>query len=193
MVASTTQQIAQGSVQAGGAIAAGLVPVAMIPIVGAAVAGVALALSLIFNRKGPQQKVASTQIVNDVEPLLRENVDAYLNGPRTASSQAYALASFDSAWAFVAGPEGCGNPALGTPGQRCISERQRGGSAPWCPTGTGCDWFTLYRDPIALDADVQPDPAAAGDPIAAIAAEFEEGDLLRYALPAAVVLVALSL
>lgn len=44
----------------------------------------------------------------------------------------------------------CSQPQLGAAGQRCISERLvKGGSAPWCPTGTGCDWITLYRDPIA--------------------------------------------
>jgi len=28
----------------------------------------------------------------------------------------------------------------------------RGGSAPWCPTGTGCDYYTEYLDPIVNDA-----------------------------------------
>jgi len=133
-------------------IAAAAWGTAAIPIVGAAVAGVTVALMLYFNRKGPRQKVATTEIVNKIEPLMEDNLRGYMEGPRTPEAQAQALANFDAGWQYVL--DGCGIPEMGEPGRRCISERQQGGSAPWCPTGTGCDWFTLYRDPIANDVPV---------------------------------------
>lgn len=122
---------------------------AAIPFVGPIVAGVTLALTALFSRKGPKQKRATTEIVNQVEPLLKENLEGYLSGPRTPEARAQALANFDAAWAWLV--DQCGQPAMGEPGRRCIAERQRGGSAPWCPTRVGCDWFTLYRDPIEQD------------------------------------------
>jgi hypothetical protein len=136
------QQATTATVQAGGAITAALVPASMIPVVGIAVAGITLALSFIFNRRGPQQKVASTRIVDELEPQLRANVDAYTSGPRTAASQQQALANFDNSWAFLTSNQACGSPELGNPGRACISDRARGGR--W-------DWFALYRDPIAVD------------------------------------------
>jgi hypothetical protein len=136
------QQATTATVQAGGAITAALVPASMIPVVGIAVAGITLALSFIFNRRGPQQKVASTAIVDELEPQLRANVDAYTSGPRTAASQAQALANFDNSWAFLTSNQACGSADLGNPGRACISDRARGGR--W-------DWFALYRDPIASD------------------------------------------
>lgn len=140
---------AGGTVATIGAQSGWWLSTAAVPVIGAAVAGVALGLTLIFNRKGPQQKVASTKIVDELEPLLKNNVEAYLTGPRTRSSQAAALQNFDSAWAYLISAEACGNTALGNPGKACIADRTQGGK--W-------DWFARYRDPIAQDADVQSDP-----------------------------------
>ena len=145
-------QLAQQGTSAAGSAAAFLVPASMIPVVGIAVAGIGLALSAIFNRKGPKQKVASTSIVNDLEPQLKANVAAYMNGPRTVSSQAAALKNFDAAWTFLQSSQGCGNPDLGNPGQACLADRSRGGRWPW---------EVYYRDPIANDPNVQPDPTTA--------------------------------
>lgn len=131
--------------------ATGVMPLWAVPVVGAAVAGVVLALAAIFGRKGPKQKEAATQIVNQVADLMRDNLNAYMAGPRTRASQLMALEAFDQAWAWMESADGCGNPALGDAGRRCIEERRRGGSAPWCPTGTGCDFFHDLRDPIAND------------------------------------------
>lgn len=119
----------------------------LIPIIGPIVAGVTIGLSLLWGRKGPRQKVATTAIVDQVEPLLKENVAGYLSGPRTRSSQAQALANFDAGWQWV--DDHCDIPEMGDPGQRCVNERARGGV--W-------DWFARYRDPIANDPDVQADP-----------------------------------
>jgi hypothetical protein len=120
-------------------------------VIGAAVAGVALGLQLILNRKGPRQKVASTQIVDELEPLLRNNIEAYMSGPRTRSSQAAALQNFDDAWSYLISDQACGNAQLGNPGKACIADRVQGGK--W-------DWFIRYRDPIAQDAEVKDDPVA---------------------------------
>lgn len=146
-----TAVTAAGTVATIGAQSAWWLSAAAVPVIGAAVAGVMLGLQLIINRKGPRQKVASTQIVDELEPLLKNNVIAYLSGPRTRASQAAALQNFDDAWAYLAGGEACGNPQLGNPGQACIADRNRGGR--W-------DWFSYYRDPIAQDAGVKADPAA---------------------------------
>lgn len=124
---------------------------AAVPVIGAAVAGVTIGLQLIFNRKGPKQKVASTKIVDDLEPLLKNNVEAYMSGPRTRSSQAAAIQNFDDAWAYLISDQACGSQALGNPGKACISDRSKGGK--W-------DWFSYYRDPIANDSQVVADPVA---------------------------------
>lgn len=110
-------------------------------------------------------KVEATRIVDQIEAqYLRPNLarwNALPAAQRTRSAQAAALDLVDKALNAVR--EGCSNPALAEAGQRCISERLiQGGTAPWCPTGTGCDWITLYRDPIANDPNVIPDPAGAG-------------------------------
>jgi hypothetical protein len=138
---------------------------AAIPFVGPALVGVSIAFSLWKARKGPYQKVATTQIVNEAEPILQDNLKAYFEGPRTTETQAWALANFDDIWNQI--EQLCGDPAMGEPGRRCIAERRRGGVAPWCPSGSGCDWFILYRDPIANDPGVKP----AAPPPAASAIE----------------------
>lgn len=130
----------------------------MVPIVGSIAAGIIMGITAWMNRKGPRQKTATTEIVNQAEPKMRENLEAYLNGPRTLQAQAVHLAMFDDFWQFVL--TNCGQKEMGAPGERCISERERGGEAPWCPTPDhrGCDWFTLYRDPIEFDEQVKADP-----------------------------------
>lgn len=120
-----------------------------VPVVGAAVAGVTLALSAWFNRRGPQQRIESTRIVDELEPHLAANRDAFLSGPRTRSSQQVALANFDSAWAWLISEQACGNPALGNPGQACIADRQRSGRWPW---------EVYYRDPIRDATGIIDDP-----------------------------------
>jgi hypothetical protein len=144
-----------------------------IPVIGAAVAGVTF--WLMRNRLNNIRKEKATQIVNDAEAKMKENLQGYLSGPRTISSQRQALANFDALWEHIV--QGC-TAVGGDPGRRCIEERQRGGSAPWCPTGTGCDYFTLYRDPIANDTP-RPDPVQATiDPLTGEMVSFTGGGLL---------------
>lgn len=134
--------ISTGIISASGTLAAA------VPVIGAIAGGVLLAyasLKNLFSGCG-QSCIQATQIVNQAEPYLKQNRDAFLAHP-TVTNQKAALSVFDQTWARVV--QLCSNPALGEAGQRCISERQAGGSAPWCPTTTGCDWFILYRNPIA--------------------------------------------
>lgn len=136
-------------------------PLWAVPVVGAAIAGITIGLTLILNRKGPRQKEIASQDADQVERLLQQGVQAYLADP-TAANQAAQIANFNAAWAWLVSADGCGNPDLGDAGRRCIAERQRGGSAPWCPTGTGCDWFTDYLDPIVNTPPVQTSALDAG-------------------------------
>ena len=163
----TGAQITNTAITAGGqaATAIGIAQgAAWVPLVGPIVAGVALAVGLLLNRKGPRQKVETTKIVDQLEPLLKQNVEGYLAGPRTRTSQAAALKTFDDAWAWLTSADGCGNPEMGEPGDRCISDRQQG-SCKWNDAAGSCwNWFKGYRDPIATDPDVKPDPTPTTDP-----------------------------
>ena len=123
-----------------------------IPVIGAAVAAVTVALMLIWGRKGPKQKVATTHIVDAVEPKLKENLAGYLAGPRTATSQAQAIENFKAGWQWVV--DHCGIPEMGDPGQACIRDRSLGGQ--W-------DWTAYYLNPIVNDPQVKPDPVV--DPL----------------------------
>ncbi len=127
--------------------------------VGAAI-GLAASLiaGLIANSGCGQTCIAATQIVNQLEPQLNANMRAYVDAAqRTPSEQAAALSVFDQTFAWLRSQQGCGDPALGNAGKRCISDRDRGGKF---------DWYRLYRDPIANTAPNAPDPnpvtAAAG-------------------------------
>jgi hypothetical protein len=109
-----------------------------------------------------QTCIIATQDVNKFEAqVFRPNLDAYRNSPvRTKSLQAAALNNFDTAAKALY--QALSDPSLGAAGQRGISERLvRGGTAPWCPNPghTGCDWYALYRDPIANDPNVVDDSA----------------------------------
>ena len=148
-------QVVMSSTSIAGSAATGLIstgaiwataPVWAVPVIGAAVAAVTVALALIFSRKGPKQKVATTEIVNKVEPSLKANLAAYLAGPRTQSSQAQALENFRAGWAYVV--EYCDTPAMGDPGKACVKDRSPGGQ--W-------DWWSYYYNPIANDTQVRPD------------------------------------
>lgn len=109
----------------------------VVPVVGAGVAGVTLAVSAFLNRKGPQQKRMTSQWADEAERLLVQNRDQFLASGSNEADRAAALENFDAIFGELVSM--CSDPAMGAPGQRCVSERQRGGQ--W-------DWFALYRDPI---------------------------------------------
>jgi hypothetical protein len=183
------QQIALQTVSSAGSIAAGTAPMWTqaawaIPVIGAAVAGITLGLVALFSRKGPEQKVASTQLVNDIAAKMEENKAAYFAGPRTVSSQAQALANFDALWAYLV--QQLSDPELGKWGKRAIFERQ--------PVGTctaqqaeeadeslaDCGKYSMARDnrdPIANDPEVKPDPilGETGELIDSVTGELWKG------------------
>ena len=129
-------------------IAVTLWSTAATPVIGAVVAGVTIGLMLLMNRKGPRQKVATTQVVDGVEPFMRDNLQGYFAGPRTVSSQAQALANFDAGWQYIV--EHCAIPEMGNPGQACVNDRKQG-ACTWREAGACWNWFIGYRDPIAND------------------------------------------
>lgn len=93
---------------------------------------------------------------------LHQSYFAELN--RCKEAQVAALQYIDGVFAWL--ERGC-SAVGGNAGRNCISERLvKGGSAPWCPTGTGCDWITLYRDPIANDPQVK--PCSVGGSVASV-------------------------
>lgn len=125
--------------------------------------------------------VEATKIAEQVGAVLTQNLNTYLAAPiHYRSLQLAALNNFDLAWQAM--QRACGDPALQTAGQRCISDRQQGAcqykaspggwqqdlSHPsgwnyvgWGGNGSGdsCwNWFIGMRDPIANDPTVVPDP-----------------------------------
>ena len=139
----------------GGSIGAGVAAGALSFGIGA-VAALALAF---LSRQGPKQKVATTQIANQVEPLMQQNLAAWNASAKTCADQAVALATWDSLWNSLV--NGCANPSLGDPGHSCIDDRLPAGVQFEYNTfhlvGNGMyNWKAYYRDPIAND------PAAAG-------------------------------
>lgn len=128
--------------------AIGLVTPAMwgglaIPVIGAAVVGVTIGLTALMSRKGPKQKVATTEVVDTAEPIMAENRDGYLNGPRTVESRLQAIENFKALWQWVV--DHCDIPEMGNPGQACVNDRKPGGK--W-------DWWSYYYDPIYNDVPV---------------------------------------
>ena len=118
------------------------------PVTGMLIAqGIGIGVSFLFNRKVGQQKRSATDIVNEAERLLADNVDLYETGE---ISQHDALGNFDIVWGGIVA--NCS--PLGGPGQRCITERDAGGIY---------DYFERYREPLLAPLA----PAAGGAPAAA--------------------------
>lgn len=110
-----------------------------------------------------QADTATSQIVNGLAPLLQANVDAYLKGPGTCADQAAAMGAYLTAIRWLYSPQGCGNGAYGSAGNRCISDRF-GPGGPTDTTGAKFPWAAYYYWPIANDpraADCVVDPEAA--------------------------------
>lgn len=176
------QQSAQQGVQigavgasaaTGAALAAGLIPASAVPIIGPAIAGVALLASLLIKNSGCGQTCIQTSSwANQAADALQKNLDAYFAQPvRYKSSQTLALQTYDQLWAQLV--KLCSDPQWGNAGKRCISDRQRGACTwkqiyqpayPGQPQLGQCfDWPSAYRDPIAQDAGVQPDPTPVSE------------------------------
>jgi hypothetical protein len=161
-----TEALATGSPLRGAGVAIGSTMMTLAPLTGPAAPFVAAAgavislLSNMFHGCGATC-IQATEIANKFEQEFQQLKSQYFAQPiRTKTMQTAYLTAFDQTAQQMY--DLCSNPQLGAAGQRCISERLiKGGSAPWCPTHTGCDWITTLRDPIANDTGVQPDPPAS--------------------------------
>jgi hypothetical protein len=164
------------------AVAAGTSVAGPIGLAVTALVTIGVLLMKVFSGCG-QTCVEATDIANQVEPVLLQNLQQYLAAPvHYASLQAAALNNFNTAWQGLV--QGCGSGALATTqaGENCIANRQQGScayktspggwqqdaSGNWSyvypganGSGTACwDWFIGYHDPIANDPTVVPDPVA---------------------------------
>lgn len=164
--AGLTIGMATGSAKRGGIAAAGATLLSLAPLAGpvagafmAVAGGVVTAMATMFKGCGASCTETS-KVADQAAAAWKQIQDAYwAQSVRTKSSQSAALAALES----IAGElqNFCANPAYGDAGKRCISERLvRGGPAPWCPTRTGCDFWTTIYDPIANDTGVVADPVS---------------------------------
>ena len=157
MSGSYTPAIINTSVSAGVpiAVAAAKGAALTVPVVGAVIAGVTLAVNIWLSSvaKKNAQKSATTQIVNQAEEYMRQNLAAFQSlAQPTESERAAALANFNAIWQQAV-VEPCSNGPYDDAGRRCVSDRSRGGQ--W-------DWFSYYYDPIA-NAETVPDAFGTSD------------------------------
>jgi hypothetical protein len=141
--------------------------------------------------------VQASNVVNQAEPLLQQNLQAYLSAPiHYASAQAQALANFNAVWNAV--DTACASPSLQMAGADCIADRisgachyktspggwQNGTYVPPGANGSGdtCwNWFVGYHDPIANDPTVVPDPV--GSDLTSILGSSSSGGCLSLLTP----------
>ena len=172
------------AVAASGATATASILVALSVITGpvglviGAIAAIAPLIVKLFSGCGATCTQATTY-ANQVEPILNQNLQAYLSSPiRTVSMQAAAINNYNTAISSLTAA--CGQAALGQAGVNCIDERvnasscqwkaQAGGwvqnsdgtctYTPWGANGSGSscwNWVIGYLDPIQNDPCVQPD------------------------------------
>lgn len=177
--------------------------------VAAAIAGLIAVGSLVANMfKGCGQTcIIASQDADKFEVPLKQNLAAYMSAPvHYASLQQAALNNVDTL--FAALNQACSDPALADAGRRCISERLDRTACHWknsggnTPSGSGnvCwNWVVGYRDPIANDPNVVPDPS----PVSQIGSSIVSGlnlpstvfglPLGTLALPAGLILLAMLL
>jgi hypothetical protein len=148
-------------------------------LIGAGIAAAALVANLIvkaFSGCG-ETCIRASQDADHFEPLLKQNLAAYLAipAPRYASFQAAYLNNADTILAAL--NQACSDPSLQAAGQRCISERLDPNACHWkaspggwngttytpygqAGSGDACwNWVIGYRNPIANDPNVVPDPS----------------------------------
>jgi len=118
----------------------------------------------------------ASNVVNQAEPLLQQNLSAYLSipAPRSQAAQQQAQENFNQVWQAMV--NACSSPSLGSAGQNCIADREQGAchyktspggwqqnsDGTWSyvypgASGSGdtCwNWFVGYLDPITEDPTV---------------------------------------
>ena len=134
--------ISTGITTTGGILAAAIPAVAAVPLIGPIIAGVALLVSMLGIGNGCGGTCTeATQVVNQAEPILQQNLAAAQqtvaqNGCLTSAEQQTAVSNFNQVWNQV--KQQCGQiPAPG--GTQCISDRSPGGQY---------DWTGAYLTPI---------------------------------------------
>lgn len=161
------------------AAAAGFIPgVAasslVVPVIGAAIAGITLIIGIWVNKNKVYhaQEKATTQIVNQAEQYLQQNIAAWNNSNKTPAEQQQAASNFYQIWDEVT--KAClqqqlgnspGDPG-GNPGTRCVEDRMPNGMTAMYSgqsyVGNGkWDWFSYYLTPIT--SYVQPQPTSIPD------------------------------
>lgn len=170
------------AIESGALSVAGLSASVAIPIIGAALFGITTWIGI--NSVRNKQKTASTQIAEAAIAKFQENKAAYFAGPRTCAARAVAMRNFEELWSWLVA--NCDDPRLGSAGQRCISERQRGGIYD--------SWKADY-DPIANDSCVQDSGNGLTDAINQIVSGSDGGGAINpnILIPAGLVLAALVL
>jgi hypothetical protein len=174
-IAATAMSNAPLSTKVESGIATGLLTGAMFPSPAApflAVAGVAAEMLAAFGVGSGcgQSCVLSTAYANKAEQVFQQNIGTYFGlAQRYYSAQQAAIGVFNAIWNDLL--QQCSNSSLGSAGQRCITDRQRGAckwkataDSPWPggPKKGECwNWFNAYLDPIANDPGVVPDPTPA--------------------------------
>lgn len=134
--------ISTGITTTGGILAAAIPAIAAVPFIGPIIAGVAVLVNVLGIGNGCGGTCTeATQVVNQAEPLLQQNLEAAeqtvaANGCLTSAEQATCVANFNTVWNQV--KQQCGQiPAPG--GTQCISDRSSGGKL---------DWTAYYLTPI---------------------------------------------
>ena len=127
--------------------------------IGAAIGAVQAAVGALLHRAGPAQNVATTNIVNQVEPLMRQNLAAWQSSSKSCAEYQACVQTFQQLWNAVC--QNCAQPQLGDPGHSCLDDRLPAGVTFGFNTfnivGNGkYDWFSYYLLPILND------PAAVG-------------------------------
>lgn len=174
----------RGAVAAAGATIATLAPLAgpFAPLVAGFGAAVTLFANM-FHGCGPTC-VQATQLANQAQQIWQQIKDQYFAMPvRHVSDQQAALNAMDQVWVWL--KDSCNQPALADAGQRCWTERQcnPNGKFSWCPS---------FRDPVANDPAVLPDPIVTPASVLASALNISPDStmaLLGVALVAAGVLL----
>lgn len=145
IVGSSAQLASASLATVSAASSAGLITLsgtlaASIPVAGAVIAVGVVIFSLLHNSQGLMQDAETTQAVNNGEAYMKQNLAAWNASSKSLANQAQALTNYDNAWQAIV--NFCSQASMGSPGQRCISEREPTGIYPY---------KTWYRDPIAND------------------------------------------
>lgn len=169
----------------------------------AAAAGIAQLLAEFGVGSGCGQAcIEATNLVNQAEPALLQNLQDYENG---VIDQATAQSNYNQIWQSIV--TACG-AISGSAGQNCISERQQG-ACQWKATGTpptpyspavgSCwNWYNAYYTPLTYPPTNAPASTAASTAASTVSSDVTSalssvGIPSTYAVPIAIGVGALLL